>query len=519
MPSLANILKASENIIGDIAELGKAIHIEHRFIYGQAASNVAAVRNTKPVIFGFTPPEFPINFVPFSRTTEKADISDPFYDPTGAASGSDGGKVDVRATVDALPDSFYSALKAVAIRLKMNPEDLLAVCMRESGLNPSAHPPAPNEAYGLNQLTRDTAHYLGMDDATYDRFRYLSAEEQLPWVEKFFRKNAPGFKYSNATSIYLVNINPANKDKATNPNAVLYDGRGPRGSDGEPLRPGQPGYNEVVSTNQKNYDANKGLDKSGKMFISTQDASDFVNMTVNTSAYNEALKRLRAVPANLAPSSLPPGLTGNEKFSVNVMGSGNTNSGGKDALQFLGRNLQPADARRQRQTAILVAQINKQARIMRETPGLMMMINPSSFIMVHEPNVETFSTRVAVAVQSWLEKPIKITARGNSSAFYSFPSGREGGGLTHQNRINSLGYLNLMSLVAIYQNNGVIFNSDHENEGIPVFVTGLYLYYDGFLYLGSFDTMSISDAADQPFSLSYSFTFNVRFKIHVGEII
>lgn len=519
MVALDKILRGSYNILGELAYLERSIHNEFRFIDGLAAQGVSAAVNDKPLIIGFTPPEISVNFIPFSQLKDTYEGTVPDNPPIGAASGAGGAKVDTVAQVNSLGPNFWASIKSTAKRLKMNPEDLVTVLLCESGMNPSAHPPKPNEAHGLNQLTRGAARGMGMTDAEYEIYKGLSAEEQIPYVERYFKTVAPGASYANATAIYLANFAPAYRKFATSPETILYDGRGPRGADGKPLKPGQPGYNAATSTNQKAYDANKGLDKSSKLYINVQDMTNYVDRVKSSPGYRAALAKLKESPDTYTPSNVAGQVAPGTKFAINVMGGNVTNSSSNDPLQFMGRELTSADTLRQLRVGLLVERINRQIKVMRDTPGLVMMINPSNLVHNFEQSVDLASGRKNQIVSMWLEKPLKLSASGITSAFYATNAANEGGGLTNRRRIQSLSYLNLMSMVGIYLNNGVIFNSDEENYGIPVFAAGLYVYYDGKLYLGSFDRLSVSDSGDKPFSLSYSFTFNVRYKIDVGEIV
>ena len=60
-------------------------------------------------------------------------------------------------------------------RIGAKPEDMIAVLMYESGLDPSATPPPPNSAKGLNQIIRPVGKELGMSDAFYDNYDKLFA--------------------------------------------------------------------------------------------------------------------------------------------------------------------------------------------------------------------------------------------------------------------------------------------------------------------------------------------------------
>ena len=76
----------------------------------------------------------------------------------------------------------------MAKRLGMNPEDLLRVMLLETGgtLSPKPH---GNGAVGLIGFTKDNQKELG---ATLDQLGKMTAEEQLPYVEKYLKIHSRG---------------------------------------------------------------------------------------------------------------------------------------------------------------------------------------------------------------------------------------------------------------------------------------------------------------------------------------
>jgi uncharacterized protein YggU (UPF0235/DUF167 family) len=139
------------------------------------------------------------------------------------------------------------------------------------------------------------------------------------------------------------------------------------------------------------------------------------------------------------------------------------------------------------------------------------LINPQEFNRNYERAVDDGNKgRQKNIVHMWLERPMTLSASGQTAAQYVLNADNTGG-LTHHKRIHSLSYLNLMSLVQIYKNNGVIYTNLPENEGVAVLPMSIFIYYDNHLYIGSFDDFEVSDSGDKPFNLSYSFKFTVRY--------
>ena len=161
-------------------------------------------------------------------------------------------------------------------------------------------------------------------------------------------------------------------------------------------------------------------------------------------------------------------------------------------------------------------------------PPLILLTNPQEFRRSHENLVDAgVKTRVGNIVHTWLEQPMKLNSSGVSAA--QFAATADGvGGLTNFNRIQSLSYRNLMSLLMLYKMNGMIYDSpsgmDPENpnpsyasavDGSILLPGSMYIHYDEHLYIGSFDSFSITDDAGKPHNLAYSFVFTVRYDIHV----
>lgn len=80
--------------------------------------------------------------------------------------------------------SFIRGLIAMAERHGWDPSGIALVISQESGFNPAAVNPRSG-ASGLIQFMKTTAEGLG---TTVEAIRTMSAEEQLPYVEKFFQQ-------------------------------------------------------------------------------------------------------------------------------------------------------------------------------------------------------------------------------------------------------------------------------------------------------------------------------------------
>lgn len=183
----------------------------------------------------------------------------------------------------------------------------------------------------------------------------------------------------------------------------------------------------------------------------------------------------------------------------------------------LGRSVQVADEERQAIAAAQTLALRIQIDLLNNTPPLVLLINPSRFERAYEQGTDSSPKgRYGNIVHNWLERPFSIDCEGVTAGQYAVDA--EGsGGLTNVFRVYSLSYANLLSLLMIYKNNGVLFAGDESDRGIPVLGMSVFIYYDEHIYIGSFDTFSISDSSDKPYNMSYQFRFNVRYDLPLPD--
>jgi len=206
---------------------------------------------------------------------------------------------------------------------------------------------------------------------------------------------------------------------------------------------------------------------------------------------------------------------------VRIMGSAEvTNVEASDPLSSTGRNLRQIQDERQRAAQVQVQYIQRQINAVSSTPPLLWLIPPSEFNRSYEQNIDSPKGRRGHIVHTWLQQPLIISAKGKTAAQYIF-NVQGYGGITAENRIHSLSYRNLMSLVRMYKNNGYIYSGEgvfgESNDGIPLYAMSLWLYHDGRIYIGSFSDFSISDSASSPYNIDYSFKFDVRYEVDVAD--
>jgi hypothetical protein len=102
-----------------------------------------------------------------------------------------------------LGSNFYSELVQLASETGMRPEDILAVMVSESGINPGARNPHGG-ATGIMQFMPSTLRGLGYHGDP-SQFSLLSGEQQLPYVKKLIEGNMQfnGGPFTSAGQYYV----------------------------------------------------------------------------------------------------------------------------------------------------------------------------------------------------------------------------------------------------------------------------------------------------------------------------
>lgn len=167
---------------------------------------------------------------------------------------------------------------------------------------------------------------------------------------------------------------------------------------------------------------------------------------------------------------------------------------------------------RQRQVVGDLLFLREQALLMSELPPLFMYVNPNTFSLNKEHIVSDGNkVRHGFSIEFWGQQQVTLSASGSVGAFYvdsTDISGRPSGGLAVAARKGSYAYQQFLSLLQTYRNNGYIYN---RQEKIAL-VGAVSIFYDGTIYTGSFNSLSITHSEEKPFSFDYNFDFTVRFK-------
>ncbi|MDB9721082.1 hypothetical protein OAA67_04310 [Winogradskyella sp.] len=405
---------------------------------------------------------------------------------------------------------FWQQYVCMCNRMGVQPEQLARVLQSESGFSASAK----NEqggviiAKGLNQLTRDTALGLGMTAAQYDDYLNIPREQQLKWVERYYGNRAQG---KDAADLYAINFGAGYYDPTT---GSLYRKDVPRQNQG--------------------YVLNKWLDRGNKGYITKDDLTASMKPLRGDfqSQINVAKKALGMdilpPPSQSIIGDPPTGdFSGRGAAAVNSA-QRQISANSKTDLNSTALGARFAEAQRRMATEVQAA-IDDMAN----TPPLRLLVNPQSFKVSNEKLIADSSwSRNGAIVEHWGDQQDKIEGSGKLGAFYALDvSGlgaatvqassqgtsrvtESGGpGLTRTARQFSASYQNFLSLYQLYRNNAGIYCGDGTDGGARtslVYSGSIYIYFDHTLYVGSFDSFSVTEADSAPFTLEYNFSFTVR---------
>lgn len=172
-----------------------------------------------------------------------------------------------------------------------------------------------------------------------------------------------------------------------------------------------------------------------------------------------------------------------------------------------------------------------QAEYMRLIPPLVLLVNPTSFSRSYNKMISDGTyTRKGHIAQFWGEELPTLDCSGTVGAFMAADLNNAGvrnqgtGGATRWMRRYSASWQNLMSLWTFYRNNGYVMHSENTvgvyggEEPTRIAIVGaVQIFYDGVIYLGSFDDFSFEESEDKPFNMTYSFKFTFTNEVDTGQ--
>jgi len=151
----------------------------------------------------------------------------------------------------------------------------------------------------------------------------------------------------------------------------------------------------------------------------------------------------------------------------------------------------------------------------KEVVKLVLFVNPKDLVIGQQQIVSNTYTRRGWINAAWGNQQATLSASGISSGFYFFYN--DMGGITNSYRRKSPGFFNLMSIMAMFRNNGWYFMNGIKNPSlfkdgtsrVINVMDSIKIEYDGSTYIGSFSTFTLNDLASNPYRMEYSFEFVV----------
>ena len=151
-----------------------------------------------------------------------------------------------------------------------------------------------------------------------------------------------------------------------------------------------------------------------------------------------------------------------------------------------------------------------------DMPDLYLHVNPSNFERPLRKIVSREMTKNAWVEFHGGDDLDMITCSGASGGFFIPGRGFVGmnepfytpgtGAYTYVNRNESQGYQELMSMISLFRSNA----NTYDDRGLVYEAGFVILNYDGNQFAGQFETLTITESAEKPFHMEYSFTFLVE---------
>jgi hypothetical protein len=135
-----------------------------------------------------------------------------------------------------------------------------------------------------------------------------------------------------------------------------------------------------------------------------------------------------------------------------------------------------------------------------------LLINPDSWNHSKTQTVPIAYTRIGWVVQPWGPNQDTISSTGRTAVMMTSPTG-----LDYLTRDMSFSYLNFLSLLTAYKNNGYKFEDSFDKVSnltrVISVVYGIEISYDNQTFMGHFNNFTIDEDSASPFVFNYNFEF------------
>lgn len=210
-----------------------------------------------------------------------------------------------------LGPNFYSKLVQLAAETGMKPEDILAVMVSESGINPGARNPHGG-ATGLMQFMPATLKGVGFQ-GTPSEFGTLSGQDQLPYIKKLIEGNMQlnGGPFTNAAQYYVAVFWPVGLKlpgvRRGNPNTPIVE-ENPESVNGFSKKYYDIGIKIPVGQESSAYKANPAFHGSVPGIITYGDMMKQVDRNKRNPLYSKALMAMNEQTGYQPDTQSPPSM-------------------------------------------------------------------------------------------------------------------------------------------------------------------------------------------------------------------
>lgn len=153
-------------------------------------------------------------------------------------------------------------------------------------------------------------------------------------------------------------------------------------------------------------------------------------------------------------------------------------------------------------------------------PTIILPVNPNELNREFAKKVTPQLTRNGWVTEHWGDELTNISLSGTSGAFYVTTEG-----ITRVNRNESRNYQEFMRLYSLFKKNGythspqITTNREEPSDRISTVGT-VEIIYNNELLLGTFETFSFEEVADNPFVLTYNISMKIEniFKLQSAAV-
>ena len=152
---------------------------------------------------------------------------------------------------------------------------------------------------------------------------------------------------------------------------------------------------------------------------------------------------------------------------------------------------------------------DRESSILAEGLKMVLHVNPASMNFSYSKIIERIQTKGGYVEQHWGDAPTTISmamVTGGFMRLYSGLSNITGDGIgVGGTRREAIAYDKYLDMLALFKNNGSVYDT----TGKIVFQGIIKMTFDGGIYLGWFQSFSVTEAAEKPYMFDLSAEFTV----------